>query len=87
MGESLLNPERRSLSRTGSTPVDTAALFADAGLERRGASLVLGDVRLSEIAEKVGTPTYAYNAAVIRRQYKMLDQALAKLPHRVCFAV
>jgi diaminopimelate decarboxylase len=64
-----------------------AVLFADAGLERQGPSLLFGGVRLSEVADRVGTPTYIYNAEVIRRQYRRLDEALAQVPHRICFAV
>ncbi len=64
-----------------------SALFEDAGLERRGSSLYFGGVRLSDIASKVGTPVYLYNAEVIRRQYRRLDEALAAVPHRICFAV
>jgi len=64
-----------------------AALYEDAGLERRGQALHVGGVALSEIAEAVGTPAYVYNAEVIRRQYGRLDRALEGLPHRICFAV
>jgi diaminopimelate decarboxylase len=38
------------------------------------------------IADAVGTPTYVYNADVIRRQYRVLDEALAGTPHRIAFA-
>ncbi len=62
-------------------------LLADAGLERRGGSLVLGGVPLSTIAEGAGTPAYVYNAEVIRRQYRALDQAFAGVPHRLAYAV
>jgi len=64
-----------------------AALFADAGLERPKGTLLFGGVSLSEIARRVGTPAYVYNADVIRRQYQRLDLALAAVPHRICFAV
>lgn len=64
-----------------------AALFADAGLERRRHGLHFGGVRLSEVAKRIGTPVYLYNADVIRRQYHALDEALAPVPHRICFAV
>ena len=64
-----------------------AELFADAGLERRGASLVFGGVPLAEIAERAGTPVYVYNAEAIRRQFARLDGAFAGTPHRICFAV
>lgn len=68
-------------------PAQQAVLFADAGLERRGPSLLFGGVRLAEIAGRVGTPTYVYNAGVIRRQYRRLDEALSQVMHRICFAV
>ncbi|HET8625721.1 MAG TPA: diaminopimelate decarboxylase [Gemmatimonadales bacterium] len=63
------------------------ALLSHAGLTRRGGSLYLGGVRLSEIATQVGTPTYVYNLEVIRARYRALDEALAPIPHRICFAV
>jgi len=66
---------------------DTELLLGDAGLERRGASLVLGGVSLSAIAEGAGTPVYVYNADVIRRQYRALDQAFAEVPRRLAYAV
>jgi diaminopimelate decarboxylase len=62
-------------------------LFADAGLERRGKSLHLGSVSLSDIAREVGTPVYVYHADAIRNRYQSLDSAMASLPHRICFAV
>jgi len=77
MGQSVLGGGR----------TDQARLFADAGLERRGRSLYLGDVALSEVADGAGTPTYVYNADVIRRQYAVLDEALSSVPHRIAFAV
>ena len=64
-----------------------SGLLADAGLSRDGQTLRLGGVALSEIAERVGTPAYVYNAAAIRQQYRALDDALAGVPHRICFAV
>jgi diaminopimelate decarboxylase len=63
------------------------SLLTDAGLSRRGASLYLGDVRLSDVADQVGTPTYVYNLEVIRERYRALEAALAGVPHRICFAV
>jgi diaminopimelate decarboxylase len=77
MGQSILGGGR----------TDQASLFADAGLERRHRSLYLGGVALSDIAEGAGTPTYVYNADVIRRQFAALDGALAPVPHRIAFAV
>ena len=77
MGESVL---------TGPA-VSDSPLFEDAGLERRDGSLHLGGASLSAIADAVGTPTYLYNARVLRRQFRALDQALSAVPHRVAFAV
>jgi diaminopimelate decarboxylase len=62
-------------------------LFADAGLSRRNGALLFGGVPLGRLAGQVGTPAYVYSADVIRRQYQRLDQALAGVPHRICFAV
>ncbi|HEU5169307.1 MAG TPA: diaminopimelate decarboxylase [Gemmatimonadales bacterium] len=82
MGEGLLTAGRPD-GRTGRV----GALLADAGLAHSGPSLVLGGVRLTDIAERVGTPTYVYNLGVIRERYRALDAALAPVPHRICFAV
>jgi diaminopimelate decarboxylase len=74
---------------TGSPPGHgaAAALLAEAGLARRGPSLVVADARLTDIAERVGTPAYVYNLGVVRQRYQALDAALADLPHRICFAI
>ncbi len=77
MGESVLSP---------AAPAESP-LYTDAGLERREGSLHLAGVPLTTIADAVGTPAYLYNAGVIRRQYRALDQALGSLPHRVAYAV
>jgi diaminopimelate decarboxylase len=81
--------------RTGREPAERVVadsrtvtpLFADAGLERRGDSLYLGGVSLTDIAREAGTPAYVYNAEAIRNRYRSLDRALDSLPHRICFAV
>jgi diaminopimelate decarboxylase len=65
----------------------TDSRFAEAGLDRRGGGLVLGGVPLGEIARRIGTPVYVYNAGAIRERYRALDSALAGLPHRICYAV
>lgn len=62
-------------------------LFTDAGLERKGRTLMLSGVSLVEVAEKVGTPAFVYNAESIRHRFETLDAALAPVPHRICFAV
>lgn len=45
------------------------------------------DVPLSAIAAAVGTPVYVYSTATLLRHYGLFEQALAPLPHLVCFAV
>ena len=87
MGESVLKPDPQKRESVAVRSWIPSALFADAGLTRESHSLLLGGVRLSEIAEKAGTPTFVYNAEVIRRQFRTLDTGLAGVKHRVCFAV
>ncbi|MCG7374374.1 diaminopimelate decarboxylase [Pseudomonas luteola] len=53
----------------------------------RAGSLHAEGVPLSAIAERFGTPTYVYSRAHIEGQYRAYTDALAGLPHLVCFAV
>ncbi|HEU4588728.1 MAG TPA: diaminopimelate decarboxylase [Gemmatimonadales bacterium] len=62
-------------------------LLADGGLTRVGPSLLMGGVRLSDLAAAVGTPAYVYNLDVVRQRYAALALALAPVPHRICYAV
>ncbi|HEX6435329.1 MAG TPA: diaminopimelate decarboxylase, partial [Gemmatimonadales bacterium] len=62
-------------------------LFEDAGLSRKGGVLRLGGVSLPEVASRVSTPVFCYNAEAIRARYRVLDSALGPIPHRICFAV
>lgn len=79
MGQGVLTP--------AAGHADGAALLADAGLVRDGASLIMAGVPLSRIADEIGTPAYVYNAESIRARYTELDAALAGVPHRICYAV
>jgi len=45
------------------------------------------DVSLEAIASACGTPTYVYSKAHFVHRYRMLDGALAAMPHRICYAV
>ncbi len=47
----------------------------------------MGQGVLSRIAAVVGTPTFVYDLAAVRRQYAALDGALAQVPHRICYSV
>jgi len=53
----------------------------------RGGELFAEEVALSAIAERFGTPTYVYSRAHIEAQYRSFADALAGMPHLVCFAV
>jgi diaminopimelate decarboxylase len=77
----------RTAGSADSRTVDLAPLLEDAGLSRNGGTLHLGGVKLSRVAEAVGTPVYVYNAEVIRERYRALDAAFAGIPHRICYAI
>ena len=45
------------------------------------------DVALPEIAAAVGTPFYVYSTATLTRHYALFQEALAGMPHTICFAM
>lgn len=53
----------------------------------RNGTLHAEDVAIPEIAAAVGTPFYVYSAATLTRHYRLFTEALAPLPHLVCFAI
>jgi len=53
----------------------------------RNGELYCEGVSLEKLASQHGTPLYVYSAKTIRDHYRRLDQALAGLDHRVCFAM
>lgn len=53
----------------------------------RDGQLFAEDVPLSAIAERFGTPTYVYSRAHLEQQYHAYADALAGVPHLICFAV
>ena len=53
----------------------------------RGASLFAEGARLSDLADRFGTPLYVYSRAGLEAAWRAFDDALAGMPHRVCFAV
>ncbi len=53
----------------------------------RDGELFAEGVALSAIAQRFGTPTYVYSRAHIEAQYRAYADALAGMPHLVCFAV
>jgi diaminopimelate decarboxylase len=55
--------------------------------EYRGGELCCEGVPLRRIAAEVGTPTYVYSLATLRRHYRVLDEAFAPVRHLICFSV
>lgn len=55
--------------------------------EYRNGTLFCENVDLAQLAAETGTPTYVYSAATIVDHYRRLDQALAGVPHLICYAV
>ena len=45
------------------------------------------DVSLAEIAATMGTPFYCYSRATFERHIRVFDEALAGMPHIVCYAM
>jgi diaminopimelate decarboxylase len=45
------------------------------------------DVPVPDIAAAVGTPFYVYSTATLTRHYRLFTEALAPLPHLICFAI
>ena len=44
-------------------------------------------VPLARIAERFGTPCYVYSRAALEANYRAFDGALARLPHRIFYAM
>jgi diaminopimelate decarboxylase len=57
------------------------------GFPRVGGELHCEGVPLSRIADAAGTPVYVYSAATIRDRYRLLDKALAGVPHRLHYTL
>ncbi|TXH05514.1 MAG: diaminopimelate decarboxylase [Nevskiaceae bacterium] len=55
--------------------------------EFRDGELYAEDVRAADLAMRFGTPCYVYSRATLERHYRAFDEALAAIPHQVCYAV
>jgi diaminopimelate decarboxylase len=53
----------------------------------QGDELYCEDVPLSEIAAKVGTPSYVYSSATLRQHFTVFDGAFQGMPHLTCYSV
>lgn len=45
------------------------------------------DVSLADVAARAGTPCYVYSSRAILENYRAYDEALAGLPHRICYSL
>ena len=53
----------------------------------RDGQLYCEDVALETLAAEHGTPLYVYSRGELERAYRAFDDALAGLPHRICYSV
>lgn len=56
-------------------------------LSRKDGRLFLEEVSLEDLARQYGTPLYVYSRAALSEAYRRYEEALAGLPHLVCYAV
>ena len=45
------------------------------------------DVRIADIARRVGTPFYLYSQSALEHHFKVFDAAFADVPHLICYSV
>ena len=55
--------------------------------EYRDGELWAEAVRVSDLADRFGTPLYVYSAKTLRRHFQAFDTALGNLDHLTCFSV
>jgi diaminopimelate decarboxylase len=55
--------------------------------EYQNGELYAEKVPVRKIAKEVGTPTYIYSLATLKRHYQVFDEAFGKQPHIICFSV
>lgn len=55
--------------------------------EYRNGSLFCEELSLQKIAEEVGTPCYVYSHATLSRHFRVFSEALAGMPHLICYSV
>ncbi|MBU4178783.1 MAG: diaminopimelate decarboxylase, partial [Actinobacteria bacterium] len=53
----------------------------------RNGVLCCEELRVSDIAKKVGTPFYLYSRNTLVNHYRVVDQAFSALEHIICFSV
>lgn len=55
--------------------------------EYRDGHLCCESMKLSDIAEQVGTPTYVYSTKTLTDNYKSIDSAFEAIPHMICYSL
>jgi diaminopimelate decarboxylase len=53
----------------------------------RDGALFCEELRVADIADKVGTPFYLYSKNTLVRHFRAVDEAFSETPHLVCFSV
>ncbi|MDZ7262370.1 MAG: diaminopimelate decarboxylase [candidate division KSB1 bacterium] len=53
----------------------------------RNGELYCEDVRVQEIAQRVGTPFYLYSQRTLIEHYQNIDQAFSEVDHLICYAL
>src|SRR5512139_3945975 len=56
-------------------------------LQRMDGRLFIEEVSLEELARQYGTPLYVYSLSALSEAYQRYEEALAGLPHLICYAV
>ncbi len=55
--------------------------------EYKEGALCAEDVPLTQLAEEVGTPFYAYSHETLSRHFRVFDEAFSSVPRLICFAM
>jgi diaminopimelate decarboxylase len=55
--------------------------------KRRQGEVYCEDVPLAAIADAIGTPTYVYSSATLRRHARAMEAPFKSLPHLLCYSV
>lgn len=53
----------------------------------RGSELYCEGAKLSDVADREGTPCYVYSRGMIEERYRAYDSAFGEIPHTICYAV
>jgi diaminopimelate decarboxylase len=57
------------------------------GFLYKSSKLHVEKVPAADLAQKFGTPLYAYSATALRERYRIFSSAFSKVPHTICYSV